>query len=539
MVETAAAVVTGFHSSAALYDPSDRTFLIAATTDPTIQVGTCFTIDTNEPFWNGEKGRFRPSSDKRIVPEQSLFGQGIILRLPMVFQSEIVGALHVHTLSPRRRKLRRTEIKALELLAFQAASLVYSARLKDALMSRDRVFARVQQIEQTLHSLYNAGTLGEGHQPFAERALLRLRSLVPFDSGAMYVRYGATRFQLVAARHGTNQIAVDEVRLLTPHNFPLLRKINVERKMVQLDNVLQEPLWQPHLPGHRSGSWLGIPLLGVGKVFGFLSLGSHTPDFFRDNDLRILETLTAPLGLAFQGVFRADLGAKNAERVAQLTQRVIHAQEEERRRLSRELHDEAGQSLVALTTNLELIQQDLSGQSQDLIDRARESVAMTRQTLQRLNTLARQLRPPALDTLGVYAAIEQLCGDIAKRNNLTIDCKVEDLGKLPDPVTITLYRFVQEALTNVVKHAQASHVIVNLKRARHEMQVSVTDNGKGFDPQTQVQEPRGYGRLGLLGMRERLQMVQGRLEIRSKPGDGTVLVAHVPLEPQAEGVETP
>jgi two-component system, NarL family, sensor kinase len=149
----------------------------------------------------------------------------------------------------------------------------------------------------------------------------------------------------------------------------------------------------------------------------------------------------------------------------------------------------------------------------------------------RIRRLAHNLRPAALDDLGLNAALEGLCHDYHERTHLTVEYEGQEISGLPDTVDISLYRFVQEALTNVVKHAQAERVWVRLSVDGEMLVLSVEDDGQGF-----VSSPlslpdrslpgRGSG-IGLAGVRERLQPLGGRLEIHSTPGEGTSLVAYV------------
>ncbi|MBI4672346.1 MAG: GAF domain-containing sensor histidine kinase [Chloroflexi bacterium] len=315
--------------------------------------------------------------------------------------------------------------------------------------------------------------------------------------------------------------------------MPLLDSLIRQRKPVYLADVSHSPHWRAHLPGHDQGSWLGIPLMSGNELVGIFSLGSSKLDFFTAAHQQTLETVAAPIAQTLQTVLLWEWRhARNAQ-LSALTQRVLTVQEEERKHVSRELHDEAGQALTALAINLELLQQDLTGQSQALIDRAHDAVVLTYQTLQFLRNVASQLRPPALDSLGLDGALEQLCKDTARRTALPISFLAQDVVEPTDTASLALYRFVQEALTNVARHADASCVQVNVYRAGRELCVTVRDDGKGFDADAHLDNSR-TGKLGLLGMRERLMLVGGWLEISSQPGMGSFLTARVPLEKQPQ-----
>lgn len=206
-----------------------------------------------------------------------------------------------------------------------------------------------------------------------------------------------------------------------------------------------------------------------------------------------------------------------------LTQQVVSAQEEERQRLSRELHDEAGQALTALKISLDLIRSDLP-ETSPLRQRLGEAVALTDATMEQIRLLAQDLRPPALDTVGLNYAIEGLCHDFGERTQLPVDYAGVQLPVLSEAAGICLYRFLQEALTNVARHARAHQVRVTLGCDGETVGLAVEDDGQGFAGQAGM--PVG---IGLMGMQERLQLLDGRLEIESRPGQGSRLTARIPL----------
>ncbi len=220
------------------------------------------------------------------------------------------------------------------------------------------------------------------------------------------------------------------------------------------------------------------------------------------------------------------------ERLRRLARQVISAQEEERQRLSRELHDEAGQALTALKISQELIQADLPAGSGSLSQRLAEVIALTDVMMEQIRLLAQDLRPPTLDAVGLNPTLEGFCRDFARRTQLSIDYLGAELPVLPEAVNICLYRFLQEALTNVAKYARANQVRVVLSYDAATVHLSVEDDGQGFDKQAVLSfsgRPMGAG-IGLLGMQERLDLLGGWLEIESHPGQGTRLAAHIPCE---------
>ena len=221
--------------------------------------------------------------------------------------------------------------------------------------------------------------------------------------------------------------------------------------------------------------------------------------------------------------------AYESERIARrqlqsLSRRLVEAQESERRNISRELHDEAGQALASLRFGLRLLEREVS-EGGNVSGRVAELMQRTDAVIDGLHRLAVDLRPASLDHLGLEAALRQLARSTGSRLGLAVRFKALALGKerLPAAVETGLYRIVQEALTNVERHARATRVDVLIQRREDRVTVTVEDDGVGFTP-----EPGQRGnQLGLLGLRERAEALGGTLTLESAPGTGTTVVVEV------------
>jgi two-component system, NarL family, sensor histidine kinase UhpB len=222
---------------------------------------------------------------------------------------------------------------------------------------------------------------------------------------------------------------------------------------------------------------------------------------------------------------------------------ILQAQEEERRRIALELHDESSQNLTALLIHTEILSQSLPDTA--LTEEARtqlrgelnQLVDVTQRTLDDIRTLAQQLRPSVLDDLGLYAAFRWLVEDCQQRLHLSVELDVDGMEQrtssdhqsaLPAHYETTLFRIAQESLTNVARHAHAQHAWLCLSRDQQAIRLQVRDDGCGFNP---LQEHKG---LGVFGMRERAVLLGGMIEIRSQPGKGTTVEAILPL-PETKG----
>jgi two-component system sensor histidine kinase UhpB len=209
-----------------------------------------------------------------------------------------------------------------------------------------------------------------------------------------------------------------------------------------------------------------------------------------------------------------------------LSQRVLQIQEDERARIARDLHDQLGQELVYLGIKAQSLAEQL-GDSTDARDSMLELMNLIDRTMATSHRIALSISPPILDDMGLARAVRLCAGEFAKRASIAcfVDSAVDDLG-IPKDVATAAYRILQEALTNVWKHAKASEVRVSIKKTGKTLVLRISDNGTGFDKGTLLDE----GSLGLVGMRERARLVGGLIEVTNRRAGGTRVVARLPLD---------
>ena len=230
---------------------------------------------------------------------------------------------------------------------------------------------------------------------------------------------------------------------------------------------------------------------------------------------------------------------RHREELQRLSAQLIHAQEAERKRISQELHDELGQALTAMSINLSVIKKEMPPQLTLMIgERLEETALLVDQTLEEVRELALNLRPSMLDDLGLLPTLRWYVGRYARRVCLEVELEAIYLEeRLPREMETVLYRVVQEALTNIAKHAQANRVRIRLEGKDSTVSVLIEDNGRGFDTDEVAARERSERGAGLLGMRERVSSLGGSLSIRSRPGQGTQLSVEVPLDTEADHEE--
>ena len=331
-------------------------------------------------------------------------------------------------------------------------------------------------------------------------------------------------------------------------DFPIdtclcLRPVDPDSLVTSVSDLACMRLPQEH--GRPSGRHITIPLGSDGKVQGIMSLlvsgegvclpketvrrGVEAQRLKRTTDpgtLRLLNAMGEQIGLALDRARLYDELKAKEEARGRLLAQLITATEDERRRIARELHDETGQSLTALVVNLDFLVRHPVGE--DVLRQRLASVRdMAEATLAEVRRVIHEMRPSVLDDLGLEAAVRWLVRRF-EPSGLNVSIEMKGLGgRLPGPLEITVFRLVQEACTNTVKHAGASGLGIRISHTGERMDVEVRDNGKGFDPAA-LSAGAGAG-MGLAGLRERVLLLGGTLEVRSAPGTGTTILARLPV----------
>ncbi|HQV63489.1 MAG TPA: response regulator [Anaerolineales bacterium] len=217
------------------------------------------------------------------------------------------------------------------------------------------------------------------------------------------------------------------------------------------------------------------------------------------------------------------------ENLRHMASHVIRAQEDERRRLSREIHDDLGQALIAHVLSLRSLQVEIPMQNELLKNRLDDLIADTNETINKMRQIAQDIRPAVLDTLGLCAALQTYSREFSLRTGLPVVFEADlEIPELSDTYSITLYRILQEALTNVYKHSMANQVWVELTIDDRNIVLTIQDNGVGFSLESRQKLPNDG--IGVIGMQERMTLVGGQLLIKSSQSKGTIISAHLPLD---------
>ena len=273
-------------------------------------------------------------------------------------------------------------------------------------------------------------------------------------------------------------------------------------------------------------SFAAFPLFFSNRLIGTLCLISNNKDFFTKDNQVLMQSYANLAAVAIQNSLLFDEIRRSNRQLHGLSQRLMKAQEQERLNLSRELHDESGQLLTALTFQLGLLDRsvDQPGNLQKGIDELKNTANMIQENLHKL---AINLRPASLDHLGLVTTLQQYIAEFNRQYDIPVDFEAVGMEgtRLPIEVETALFRIVQESLTNVVLHSQATQVDILLSLNNQNMVTIVEDDGIGFQEGSPYQDDK----LGLFGMRERIEMLGGTFTLESSPGKGTTVKAEVPI----------
>lgn len=292
------------------------------------------------------------------------------------------------------------------------------------------------------------------------------------------------------------------------------------RECGRLKGCRTVPIDTPHIT---------IPLVARDQEFGVINLLYEESVNIRDVDMELLSSVGAQVAeIVANAWLRLKLDEKEASRQV-LLESLVKAQEEERGRLARELHDGAGQMLTSLLVRLKTLEKKAASPAPDLKDDLEDMQELVSETIEQVRELSYQLRPPDLDEFGLSMALEALIQEMGQDADLTTNCACELAnGKLPAEIEVVLYRIAQEGLTNIIRHARAKHANLEVKLTENGVSMVIDDDGDGFDP-NKLSIDKNKQHLGLLSMRERAEILGGELDVFTSLGKGTSVQVFIPM----------
>jgi PAS domain S-box-containing protein len=365
-------------------------------------------------------------------------------------------------------------------------------------------------------------------QRVIETILDYIQMVLPTDAVFLILSEGDDQYRVrgVRASEGQSQVQGLMNRSIDLLNEPMVRPFFEKETSTLIRDSQQLETWKPPLELRAMRIWLGIPMISTGRNMGMVVAANLQPNSFDQNQVELAEAVVAQATVALQNAWLFEQVRAGRQRLQLLSRHLVEIQENERKYIARELHDETSQALTSLKLGLHAVERTAEGKS-IIVQKVAELKILADQILESLHRLAMNLRPASLDHLGLVEAITSLAQGTGERSGITVRFKslgTDQRNRLTEDIESSVYRIVQESLTNVVRHAKATFADVILEWKDDKIMIIVEDDGIGID----LDSARATGHLGLVGMQERTEMLGGRLLIDSHPDMGTTLVVEIP-----------
>lgn len=470
---------------------------------------------------DAQKDRRLPSLLKKLHLRSMLI-------VPVLLRGNLLGVLSVDS-GEAPHRFTESEVKLVRFIADQAAVGIENIRYCQRERDKAKEFGLLAEIATT------------GTELHEERAILSLAiekavSLMRMDAGTVFLIDPERWIPTLSVSHGASLAPTGRPKALSPRGLEGMMALS--QKPWAIPNIGSEKKLPASERGRLKGwaSYLGVPLVYKGMTRGILSIASRQPRSFVPREVALMNSIAHQVALTIENVRLYKLNRAHQEELRLLSLKVLSTQEEERRRISRELHDAMGQGLLALKLHLEILADQIPPEMTHQREEIGEAHAIATQTIEEIRRLVADLRPLKLDDLGLVPTLRGVIKDFSRKFKIRTTLKrVKLYRRLPSDMETMIYRIVQEALTNVAKHARATQVSIWLERIEAQVRVRVIDNGVGFDATTLAR--RRARRFGLVGIQERVDLMGGVFQILSCRGRGTELRVELPFEPAVQRPE--
>lgn len=482
------------------------------------------------------------SQDAHFVTNALLPNTASELALPLRLGQSVVGVLDIQ--SDRPDAFRQNDVLLLQTVADQIAPVIEQHRL----LAAER---RERELANTLADVSRIISSRLDPRHVLEAVLMQLGRVVPYSGCRVTLLGDDGRMRVVAAK-GYPDDGLVRRHSFDPASAPLSRQVLQDHQTLIIDDVRDEPdwVWQPGT--EKIVSWCSAPLVHGNDCIGWLCVDWPAPAFFKAEHGRVVRAFADQAVVAIENarLFERsrelsdileykvadrtrllreahDEIAAKAKELQALWRRVVDVQERERQRIAYDLHDSVAQSIMAATYQLQSIRRRLGGDA-DLDRRLTDCQATLDSSLSEMKQIIYALRPNVLDELGLVAALENYVGALPQSDALETSFSVRGRPTaLSAEAELAIFRIVQEACQNVVRHSGARSLTLQLTYSGKSVDVGIADNGRGF-----VFDDAKMG-LGLVGIRERTQVVGGALSVETAPGKGTQVRFSIPLEVSA------
>jgi signal transduction histidine kinase len=374
------------------------------------------------------------------------------------------------------------------------------------ILTLNNAYYQVREAEtQAFYDLFRVELEARNLEELLRRFLESLVHVTRADAGRLYMlSEDSSSWEL---RAGTPKPSAPPV----PNRPGLIKKLSKPRHLngdSQSSGVVLDPNW----PKRFQSCW-SIPLAADGRTAGVMQFAFSKPYEWLPREQDLLAAAAERCLMAAEKARLIEDLAQREEQVRRLAEHMLHVEEIERRRISRELHDEAGQSLLCIRLQMELIEQALPEKEGESRAKLREARDLTERTILEMRRLIAALSPAVLEQLGLGAALRQLINRFQRLHACRVRLQLSKMGALPQQLEIIAYRLVQECFNNIGKHSSARHVNISLASADGMLKLSVEDNGIGFNVPEALAKRESFG---LSGMRERVALLGGRFLVESR-----------------------
>lgn len=481
--------------------------------------------------WNQGETTF--SHIKDLEPGQRkldhLSGLRSVLETPILADGILWGVLAFET-TYEDRDWSQTEIEVIQTAANILAATIEREQVQEAEREQRELAEALAESALAFNVTFDMDEAFKHIFDFIKR-------IVPHEMGAfLHLVSDAGHYDVISHQNApaefVEQTTSDHIRFGEPGGG--LGSIMLETKQPAFTTYTKERKDLVLIPGwEEPHSRLIAPVLVQGEIVGALILVHRQPDFYTTVHTTRLIAFANQVAVAYQNARLYKTVEENRTELQHLSARIINAQEEERARISQDLHDEVGQVLTAVQINLAAVERALpTDASSKLRSRLEDTAELSERSLELVRDLSLELRPSLLDDLGLVPTLRWYTNRFAERLKIDVNLGVElpDDYRLSRDIETALYRMVQEALTNTTKHAQANAVRIELRKDATSVHLTIADDGQGFVLETLVGRADRPTGLGLIGIRERVTALSGHFEISSVIGQGTRLEARVPLD---------
>ncbi len=449
-----------------------------------------------------------PRLTRLAVRKEGLRGQIIV---PLKSKSGVQGALAVATRDSRQ--FLQEELELITVIGNQIGVAIENARLHQDVARQLEIQRRLNEVAEQITSELELDRI-------LPKVLQIAEELIGADAGVIALldrESGVIKYPFI--HNLPRQLA--NVTVSPPNG--LAGKVITTSRSVVIKDYKDYPSAVPAFVEAGITSVVAVPIASGNQTFGMLAVGSlNEVKNFSQRDAAILASVGRQTGITIEN-------ARLYENMRFYARQITRAQEDERKRIARELHDETAQALIDLSRRLDNLAQHAQ-MSESAQERLEELQELIDEILQGVRRFSRDLRPSVLDDLGLLPALEGLMADIREGNGTETELRVHgDRRRLPPEAELVLFRIVQEALNNAKRHSQASRVVTTVEFDETRIRITVEDNGQGFEVPERTGDLVSSGKLGLIGMHERAQLLGGTLTLRSELGKGTTVIVDVPV----------